>query len=172
MHVHLEYQQCHNHFFPLFSPCTHGDCSLTLNWSLYLPQSADTVRRLLRVSKVRYYGKKAALLRGVGFAVSDKQTNANSSSPDMHTWSLVNTLKVCSSTSGAKPGQAPSDPPITPATKVPCPKPSSSVGSWVQFVLSLFSTNSAGMLVYNLMLCSMASCICYVLVWPALLTLA
>lgn len=34
-------------------------------------------------------------------------------------WSLVKTLNVYSSTSGANPGQAPSEPPITPATKVP-----------------------------------------------------
>jgi len=56
------------------------------------------------------------------------------------TWSLVNTLKVYSSTSWAKPGQLASVPPITPATKVPCPSPSSRVGSCVQFVRSLSQT--------------------------------
>ncbi len=52
-------------------------------------------------------------------------------------WSLVNTRKVYSSTSGAKPGQSASPEAMTPATKVPWPSPSSSVGSCVQLERSL-----------------------------------
>ena len=53
------------------------------------------------------------------------------------TWSLVKTRKVYRSTSGANPGQESSVDATTPATKVPCPRPSSSVGSCVQFDRSL-----------------------------------
>ena len=52
-------------------------------------------------------------------------------------WSFVKTRKVCRSTSGAKPGQSLSRLAMTPATKLPCPSPSSRVGSWVQLDRSL-----------------------------------
>lgn len=53
----------------------------------------------------------------------------------INTWLLVNTLKICKSASGAKPRHSLLDA-ITPATKVPCPSPSSKVFSFVQLVLS------------------------------------
>ena len=52
------------------------------------------------------------------------------------TWLLVKTRKICNSASGANPRHSLLEA-IMPATKVPCPNPSSNVFSFVQLVRSL-----------------------------------